>query len=130
MKKHSVVLDTNIVISSMWGGNPDKIMKLWIKGEIVIGVSQNILDEYLSVLYRFNLSPEQIEEFILLFLNPERTKFIFPKNKVNIIKEDKTDNIFLECAESLKADYIISGDKHLLTLKKYKDTKIVTPKNF
>ena len=53
-----------------------------------------------------------------------------PKNKVNAIKEDHMDNIVLETALEGKADYIISGDGHLLKLKEFKGTKIVNSKEF
>jgi len=46
------------------------------------------------------------------------------KNKVNICR-DKADNKFIECALSCSADFIVSGDKDLLVLKKYKKIKIV-----
>ena len=38
--------------------------------------------------------------------------------------------MILECAETGKVDYIISGDDHLLKLKQFKDVKIVTPSEF
>lgn len=49
---------------------------------------------------------------------------------LNVIKDDPTDNIFLNCAVDGKADYLISGDAHLLNIKKYKRIKILTAKEF
>jgi predicted nucleic acid-binding protein len=48
---------------------------------------------------------------------------------LNII-EDVEDNRILECAVAAGADIIVSGDKHLLELGKFKKTKIVTPRVF
>jgi predicted nucleic acid-binding protein len=43
-----------------------------------------------------------------------------------VIQEDPDDDIFLNTALDGKADYIVSGDPHLLDLSKYKGIKIVT----
>ncbi len=51
-------------------------------------------------------------------------------SKIDIIKKDPTDNIFLACAKDGKADYIVSGDHHLLDLKIFLQTLIVSPKEF
>jgi uncharacterized protein len=53
-----------------------------------------------------------------------------PKVKLNIVKEDPEDNKILECAVTAGADVIVSGDKHLLQLGKFKKTKIQSPREF
>ena len=50
--------------------------------------------------------------------------FIAPKLTIKVCRDEK-DNKFLECAESAKADYIVSGDEDLLSLKKYKGIPII-----
>ena len=50
--------------------------------------------------------------------------------RLTVISADPTDNIFLECAVAGKADYIISGDKHLLDLKSYQGIPIVKARDF
>jgi predicted nucleic acid-binding protein len=42
------------------------------------------------------------------------------------VKADPTDDIILRTAYDGKADYIVSGDEHLLALKEFKGIKIVT----
>jgi len=49
--------------------------------------------------------------------------------KINAVKADPDDNKIIECAACSNADYIVSGDRHLLDLKEYKSIKIVTPRN-
>jgi len=49
---------------------------------------------------------------------------------LKVIKEDPDDNIILESAISGKADYIITGDRHLLNLKEYLGIKILTNAEF
>ena len=55
-------------------------------------------------------------------------KFV-PKKKLTIIS-DKDDNKLLELADECKADFLITGNTNDFTIKKYKRTKIVTPKEY
>ena len=82
------------------------------------------------MLSRFDITQEDLDDFTLLFLNRNRSKFVIPKRKLNIIKQDPPDNRFLECAEASNADYIVSGDDDLLRLRKYKKTEIITAEGF
>ena len=50
-----VVIDTNVFISSFFGGNPKKVIDLWKKGEIKLCLSREIVDEYVEVLKRLGL---------------------------------------------------------------------------
>jgi len=54
---------------------------------------------------------------------------VYLKQKLNIIK-DEPDNRILECAEEFKADFIISGDKHILDVKKFKGIKMLKPADY
>lgn len=53
-----------------------------------------------------------------------------PQIRFSEIKDDPEDNKFLDAAVAGKADYIISGDKHLLNLRKFKGIRIVSPAEF
>ena len=48
------------------------------------------------------------------------------KSRLKVVKEDLTDDIFVWTAFDGKADYIVSGDKHLFNLKDFKGVKILT----
>ena len=52
------------------------------------------------------------------------------KVELHVINEDDEDNKILECAQAARADIIVSGDKHLLSLGKLKKTRILTPREF
>ncbi|MBU2633941.1 MAG: putative toxin-antitoxin system toxin component, PIN family [Nanoarchaeota archaeon] len=126
-----VVLDTNILISAFgWGGNPKQIFNEIIKGNLNLIISSKQFEELSKVLDypKFDFSEEQKTRFKSLIL--EISIFVYPKEKVNIIKEDPSDNIFLETAITGKVDFIITGNNHLLKLKEFKGVKIVTPKEF
>jgi len=53
-----------------------------------------------------------------------------PKERINIVKDDPKDNIFIETAVAGNVDYIISQDNHLLKLKEFRGIKIITPEEF
>ena len=63
-----VVIDTNIFVSSFFGGKPRKIIDLWKAGKITLCLSNAILDEYIDVLRRTGLTEEdELEELLSLF---------------------------------------------------------------
>jgi putative PIN family toxin of toxin-antitoxin system len=128
--KYRVVLDTNVIISGLWSGPPRKIIDSWQEGKIQVIISPEILTEYLEVLERFNLPSETQEDFLLLFIEFARTVFVKPSHTALVIKEDPADNKFLSCALEGKADYIVSGDRHLLQLSHHKTIPIITPREF
>jgi predicted nucleic acid-binding protein len=49
---------------------------------------------------------------------------------LSVVERDKSDDRILECALEAKADYIISGDSHLLSLKEYQGIRILSPADF
>lgn len=131
MGSKKVVFDTNIYISAiLYGGNPRQCLHLARSGEFELITSNAILLELTYALKnKFlwkNFDIKEVIEGIGVF-----AKVISPQIKVEIIKESPKDNRILECALESNADYIVSGDKrHLLSLKKYKNISIFTPKQF
>lgn len=57
-------------------------------------------------------------------------KFVAVENKVEVIDEHPADNKFLDCALATKAQYIVSGDKHILNIITYKKIKMLTVNDF
>ena len=57
-------------------------------------------------------------------------KFVFATSKIQIVQEHPADNKFLDCALAANADFIVSGDKHLLKVVSFKKTEIVTVNDF
>ena len=126
-----VVLDTNIFVSSFFGGNPRKIIDLWKSGGLNLCLSRSIMEEYVEVLKRFGLEDEkELGELLNLFAHGYHILFASKTPKVSIVKDDPDDDKFIECAVAVKADTIISGDKKLLAIKNYMGISIVTPKDF
>lgn len=125
-----IVLDTNIFVSSIfWQGNPHKIIEKAIQGEIQVYVSWEILEELKKILKRdFDEQDNSIEEQIRLI---ERYAFIVEPNiRLDIVKDDPDDNKILECAIASEAEFIITGDKHLLNILNYEGITILSPSDF
>ena len=125
---YRLVVDTNVVISSLWGGNPRELVDLWQNGAVHVVSSQEIIEEYMMVLARFGLAKVDLKKWAESFFG--KTEKVKLDKDVQVIDEDLSDNLFLECADKGLADYIISGDRHLLKLKKYKGIKIIKMAEF
>ena len=85
-----------------------------------------MLAELADVLSRdkFTITNAQIDWFISLLLRKSTIASI--SGNLKIILEDPDDNIVLLTAVNGKVDYIVSGDKHLLTLRKFEGIEVVT----
>ena len=127
-----VVLDTNVFVSSFFGGNPrSSIVDLWKSGKITLCLSRSILDEYVEVLRRIGLQNErELDELLALFARGYHILFTVKTPELHVVEDDPDDNKFIECAVVLKADFVIAGDKALRAVKDYMGIKIVTPKEF
>ena len=124
------VLDTNIIVSALfWSGAPYKIVQAGIKDEFRIITSLEILGEaYATLEEKFKVPRKQINSLVkVVTLNSE---IVYPKLQIAVVKKDPSDNKIIECALEGNADYIISGDKHLLEIKKYKEVEIISPSEF
>ncbi len=126
----NVVIDTNVFVSSFFGGNPRKVIELWFQGQIVLCLSAPILDEYLGILNRMGLdNSSEAKELIKFFRKNIHTRFAANPAQVCALA-DPDDDKFLSAAVELDAEYIISGDKHLLVQKNYMGIEIMPPRQF
>ena len=126
-----VVLDSNVLISSIvFGGNPRKIFKKIIEGKIKLSISLSIIEEIREVLGgdKFKYSPAVLNIIINELL--AITEVVEPMEILNVIDDDPDDNRILECAVEAGADYIITGDKHLLKKNPYFNIRIMNPYDF
>ena len=123
-----VVVDTNVFISSFFGGNPRKVIDYWLSGKITLCVSKTILKEYFDVMSRFKFDDETLLlRLISAFEKSYNILFVENPKELEWIEDDPADNKFIACAVSLKAEYIVSGDVHLTKIKNIGKIKIVTP---
>lgn len=120
-----VVLDTNVLVSAMLSrrGNEAHVLRLAHLGIFQICISQPILEEYRSVLYRpeFRQSRLDLEE-LLAFLRGE-SFLVVPEFELSA-SIHRDDNRFMECAETANADFLVTGNKRHFP-PSWKSTKIV-----
>lgn len=130
------VIDTNVLISGIISKKsyPAKIINYWILNKFDPVVSPEIVEEYAEVLTRDKFSALGTVSMRLDFLNKllslDWVLLVHPNQKLNIIKEDPKDNIFLECAVEGECKFIVSGDHHLLQLGEYESIRIITAEEF
>ena len=113
-----VVLDTNVIVSAyLFGGRPFDLLRLAEQGTIEVLTSEDALSELLRVLRRDKFS-ERLQE---LGMTPDDVVSSFSDVAVSIVSvddvetcEDSDDNLFIGIALAGEADFVVSGDRHLL----------------
>ena len=127
----NIVCDTNVLISGvLFGGHAREILQLASRGVLINFVSPEILREAERVLGRpkFGLRPEHVLEILSLF--KDTFEIVVPSLKVQAIRSDPQDNHVIEAALAAGAEFIISGDKHLLKLAEWEGIHVVSPAQF
>ena len=125
-----VVFDTNIFVSAFVipGSQAEKAVLRIIEGRDVLLLSKGILDELLTVLStKFSRDKEEISCAAVIL--SEMAEWVVPSEKIEVLNDDP-DNRMLECAVSVNADVIVTGDKQLLRLIGYEKTKIISLKEY
>jgi putative PIN family toxin of toxin-antitoxin system len=123
-----VVLDTNVLISAViYGGNPRRVLEAVISGTVQMSVSEDLVQELQDVLQRpqFGLSIQYIHNTVAEFTS--LAEWVAPQKHHELVVEDSSDNLILDCAVAAEADYLVTGDSHLLRLHKFGEMRIVTP---
>lgn len=132
-KSDKIVLDTNIIISSIIckKGDPATLFEKLINEEIENYTSKEIIEELIEVLNRNEIIKKTKKETRTFILEQYliHSQIIVPKIKHRII-EHESDNKFIDVAKEANAKYIISGDKHLLEIKEFEKIKIIRAKEY
>lgn len=123
-----IVCDTNVLVSGiLFGGHARHILVLSSRGGLINAISDDILDEAKAVLLRpkFKLTHSQVAVIISLFR--DTFELVFPKKHHRVIQADPDDDYILDAAVAARAEAIVSGDKHLLSLKSWQGIRILSP---
>jgi len=131
-KVKKVVLDTGVLISALlFKGEVSKLVEMWQKGKIIPVISKDTFQELRSVLEypKFSLSQEEINTIIGNEVLPH-FEVVEVTKEIKGVCRDPADDKFISCALSASTGYIVSGDKDLCNLKRYRSVKIVTPSDF
>jgi putative PIN family toxin of toxin-antitoxin system len=131
-----VVIDTNVIVSRYLSprGVPAQILGYWRDAAYDLVVSEAILGEYQRTLQYERLrvihgmTDEVVTEVITAFR--ELALLVEPLAMPAVVSADPADDKFLACAVAGGADYIISGDAHLLIMKEYQGIRILSPTVF
>lgn len=124
-----VVFDTNIFLSAFtFGGKPEIAFEMARAGRIRLIVSTPILGELAAILKsKFAWDDEDIQEALIVI--GRHAELVKPGMRLGVL-EDDADNRVLECAVEGRAEWIISGDRHLLNLKEFRGIPTVRVSDF
>jgi putative PIN family toxin of toxin-antitoxin system len=131
MKSKKVILDTNLWISFLISKKFSAIDSLINNGDILLIFSEESLEEFVTVARRPKISkyiPESaIDEILYLF--HKYGKLIKVISNIADCRDQK-DKFLLNLAIDSNADYLVTGDSDLLTLKRVKNTRIMSWNDF
>ncbi len=131
-----VVTDTNVLVSSFLSayGNPAEILRHAEAGTFELVLSREIIAEFHEVMAyqrvrrRHHMSDVEIAVIVAGWI--KFATFVEPTERLNVVLDDPDDDKFLEAAIAGAAEFIVSGDHHLLELKTYRGIRVVTPAVF
>ena len=131
-----VVLDVNVLISAVISplGAPGRVLRFWEQDKFEIATSPPILSElervirYPKVQVKYKIPAEFVQQFLSMIQGGAIV--IEPSIELTTIKEDPSDNRYLECAIASESSYIITGDKHLLDLNTFEGIQVLSPAAF
>lgn len=130
-KEVKVIFDTNVWISFLIGKRLAKLKQYISDGRITIITTEQLLTEIIIVTNREKLKKyfpeESIKELVELLETIAKKVEIKPTHFIN---RDPKDNFLLDLIDYSKADYLVTGDKDLLTHNPFKTAKILTPTEF
>jgi putative PIN family toxin of toxin-antitoxin system len=125
-----LVIDTNVVVSAALKpqGLERVALIIAITKPARLYVSDPILDEYSEVLARSLLHIRKGIRAQILQLIRNRSFLVSPQRNLDVTY-DPGDNVFLECAEAARADYLITGNlRHFPRF--WRSTKVVSSREF
>jgi len=128
-----IVIDANIFVSAIfWGGFPKAVLVRVAEELDTLFITKAIVYEIQNVLIKpkFRLTAEIAKQRISEIEALGNIVVISPKHRVKGVCRDPKDDMYLECAISADADYIISGDFDLLDIKEYGGIKIVNARDY
>lgn len=130
------VLDANVFVSAALSpaGTPARVLAAWRAETFALVTSPAILTEiervlqYPKIARRHGWPPARIREVV-----GELAHFSIStpgELTLAVVAADPADNRYLECAVEGAAEYLVSGDEHLLSLEEYQGIRLVRPREF
>ena len=120
-------MDNNVLISALVGhGKPRRLLTALLERYQIVS-SPQMLAEFVEVMSRekfVEVGRSGLASFLSILVR--RTTIVSVKHTRRLIAQDPEDDMVLNTALKGNASYIVSGDEHLLDLKRFKGVKIVT----
>ncbi len=121
-----VVIDTNVLVSALTHhGKPRRLVTRLLRSRSTV-TSRGMMVELADVLSRekFALTEDQVNRFLSIYIR--QSEVVVPKRIGRVVLADRDDDVVLGTAVAAGASHIITGDRHLLSLKEFQGIKIVT----
>ena len=129
-----IVLDINVYSSFLLtrGETISRIFDAWENNEFTTLTSSQMFDELQRVLKYPHLKARIKTVEARALLQVVQTDAVLVPGKISKtgVTSDPKDDMVVACAVEGNADYIVSGDPHLLKLQQYENVKIVSPTEF
>jgi uncharacterized protein len=125
------VVDTNVLVSALVfpGGVPEQVYRLVIEGGITLVTSPPLLAELGRVLTeKFGWQDDYGRAAFAQLVRIG--EIVEPVDRVSVIAADPDDDRVLEAAQTAGAGFIVSGDRHLLSLGRWGEVAILSPAEF
>ena len=124
-----IVLDTNVYLSNfIFGGFTAKVCQICFESHQIF-ISDFIKREILNILvYKFQY-PIVKTNYVMTIISKFTTE-VEPSNNLPLACRDEDDNYILQLCQFIDAEYLITGDKDLLILVNFDNTKIMNPREF
>ncbi len=132
-----VTLDTNVLVSAFISkrGHSTKVLDIVTTfEEITLVLSDGILEEFEDVMKRgevrerFDYTKADVGEFAGAIRSI--AEIVELRSTFKVVEEDPMDDMVLNTAYDGRADYIVSGDRHIKGVKKFRGIMIVSPREF
>jgi len=122
-----VVVDTNVLVSALVGhGRPRALVSLLLEEHTILS-STELLAELSDVLSREKFTTvrrSQVDEFLTILTS--KVVIVKTKSIPKIVAQDPDDDVVLAVASGAEAQYVISGDRHLLSLGRFEGISIIS----
>lgn len=119
-----LAVDTNVLLSGLfWRGTASQFLETLVERNHVLLMTVELIKELEGVARR--VAPSLDLELALEGMRAS-WQLVLTKRRVEVIRDDESDNRVLECALEGKADLIVSGDRHLLALGTFEGIPILT----
>lgn len=129
-----VVLDVNLILSGFLQGKGAavEVSRRWENGAFDVAISEHIIRQVIAVWERpyFRQRSDEIDRALATRLMQNQARSVIPDNSVAGICDDEEDDLVLGTAIAAGADYLVTGDQGLLSVRSYGGVAIVTAREF